>query len=142
MKRFLMTSLAAIAVTAAANAAAAAEDLKQAATDFAVYCAPCHGLAGKGDGPAASALKIRPADLTAIARRRGGTFPEAAIFEQISGLDMPDSHGSREMPVWGDVFVGQAVGSGLSLEDARRAAAATEQRIAGLVAYLRSIQEP
>ena len=116
--------------------------MAQAATDFAVYCAPCHGTSAKGDGPAASALKIPPADLTAIAKRRGGKFPEAAIFAQISGLDMPGSHGSREMPVWGDVFVGQAVGAGLSLEDARRAAAATEQRIAGLVGYLKSLQEP
>jgi mono/diheme cytochrome c family protein len=28
------------------------------------YCAACHGTDGKGNGPAASALKIPPADLT------------------------------------------------------------------------------
>ena len=37
---------------------------------FGDYCAPCHGLSGKGDGPAASALKIPPADLTQLAQEK------------------------------------------------------------------------
>ena len=29
---------------------------------YRAYCAACHGLGGKGDGPASSALKSAPAD--------------------------------------------------------------------------------
>ena len=32
-------------------------------TEFASTCMPCHGAAGKGDGPAAAALNPKPADL-------------------------------------------------------------------------------
>ena len=42
---------------------------------FGDYCAPCHGISGKGDGPAASALKTPPADLTVLAKTNGGKFP-------------------------------------------------------------------
>jgi mono/diheme cytochrome c family protein len=35
---------------------------------FVNYCAACHGKDGKGDGPAAPALKVAPADLTALAQ--------------------------------------------------------------------------
>jgi mono/diheme cytochrome c family protein len=36
------------------------------------YCASCHGADGKGDGPMAKSLKVKPADLTRIAARNGG----------------------------------------------------------------------
>ena len=35
---------------------------------FTEYCAPCHGVDGKGNGPAASAMKIPPTDLTQLAK--------------------------------------------------------------------------
>ena len=37
--------------------------------NFEAYCAVCHGKAGKGDGPAAPAMKTPVADLTAIAKK-------------------------------------------------------------------------
>src|SRR5689334_2924626 len=43
---------------------------------FKQYCAACHGMNGKGDGPAAPALKSRPGDLTHYATRNSGRFPE------------------------------------------------------------------
>ena len=43
---------------------------------FEFYCASCHGTRGKGDGPIASALKVAPSDLTSLARRNRGAFPE------------------------------------------------------------------
>jgi len=72
---------------------------------FRAHCAPCHGSEGKGNGPAASALKTRPADLTVLAKNNGGKFPTERIQKFISG-DAPSmlSHGSREMPVWGPIF--------------------------------------
>ncbi|MGA2592051.1 MAG: cytochrome c [Bryobacteraceae bacterium] len=72
---------------------------------FREFCAVCHGTAGKGDGPAASALKTPPADLTQISARNGGKFPETKIQHIIAGdADVPVAHGSKDMPVWGSIF--------------------------------------
>src|ERR1051326_8559111 len=68
------------------------------------YCAVCHGKQGKGDGPAAAALKKAPADLTTITSRNKGKFPDLTISQFISGERMVPSHGSFELPVWGDIF--------------------------------------
>jgi mono/diheme cytochrome c family protein len=68
------------------------------------YCAACHGPAGKGDGPAAQALKAAPTDLTTVARRNGGTFPAARMEAVIRGQASIPSHGSKEMPTWGQLF--------------------------------------
>jgi mono/diheme cytochrome c family protein len=72
---------------------------------FRAHCAPCHGSEGKGNGPAAAALKTKPADLTLLAKNNGEKFPTERIKKFISGDD-PSllSHGSREMPVWGPIF--------------------------------------
>jgi mono/diheme cytochrome c family protein len=71
---------------------------------FTTYCAVCHGTGGKGDGPAANALKKRPADLTQLARKNNGTFPEVHVMNFITGEDIVAAHGSRDMPIWGDLF--------------------------------------
>lgn len=68
------------------------------------YCAPCHGKDGKGTGPAAKALAKAPADLTTIAARNNGTFPEVKVKRYIEGADEVAAHGSRDMPMWGDLF--------------------------------------
>jgi mono/diheme cytochrome c family protein len=71
---------------------------------FNEYCAVCHGEQGKGNGPAAEALKKAPSDLTQIARKNGGTFPKLRVMRVIDGEDVVAAHGSRAMPVWGDIF--------------------------------------
>jgi mono/diheme cytochrome c family protein len=72
---------------------------------FHAHCAACHGPEGRGNGPAAGALKTKPADLTALARNNGGKFPAERVQKFISGDDPSlSSHGSREMPVWGPIF--------------------------------------
>ncbi len=71
---------------------------------FDSYCAVCHGKAAKGDGPAAGALKKAPTDLTRISARNGGAFPDVRVRRYIEGLDEVASHGTRDMPMWGDVF--------------------------------------
>lgn len=68
---------------------------------FREYCAACHGLSGRGDGPAAPALKTAPADLTRLSARNGGKFPDARVRRYIEGLDEISAHGSRDMPIWG-----------------------------------------
>jgi putative copper export protein/mono/diheme cytochrome c family protein len=43
----------------------AAESILRGASLYPADCASCHGPAGRGDGPAAAALRVPPADLTA-----------------------------------------------------------------------------
>jgi mono/diheme cytochrome c family protein len=72
---------------------------------YHAHCAACHGPEGKGNGPAAAALKTKPADLTILAKNNGGKFPTERVQKFISGDDPSlSSHGSREMPVWGPIF--------------------------------------
>lgn len=97
---------------------------------FKEYCAVCHGPEGKGDGPAASALKKTPANLTTLAARNKGKFPDLRVFATIQGdSDMP-AHGSRDMPVWGTVFSGMSKGS----------AGEIQMRISNLIAHVKSLQ--
>jgi mono/diheme cytochrome c family protein len=72
---------------------------------YSEYCASCHGVSGKGDGPAASALKISPADLTALAARNNGQFPSLRVMQAIKAGPSVPAHGSRIMPVWGPIFL-------------------------------------
>jgi mono/diheme cytochrome c family protein len=97
---------------------------------FQFYCASCHGRDGTGNGPVASALKARPADLTRLSMRNGGTFPRKDVeaFVTNGKPDVP-AHGSSEMPVWGPTF--------RSLEPSDRE---VKMRIANVVEYLESIQ--
>ncbi|MBW2316517.1 MAG: cytochrome c [Deltaproteobacteria bacterium] len=74
------------------------DDDPAGAAVFGVYCASCHGVEGRGDGPVAEALHQRPADLTRIASSEGW-FPNSLILMIIDGRYA--SHGGREMPVLG-----------------------------------------
>ena len=69
------------------------------------YCASCHGVDGKGHGPASVALKHGAPDLTLLAKKNGGKFPFERVKDIIEGKENgPSAHGDREMPVWGPVF--------------------------------------
>ena len=72
---------------------------------FTKYCASCHGVSGKGDGPAAPALKIPPADLTTLAARNKGQFPSLRVMQAIKAGPSVPAHGSEIMPVWGTIFL-------------------------------------
>ena len=54
---------------------------------FNEYCASCHGRDAKGYGPVAPALKGHPADLTELARRNGGKYPEAEYRHYVQTAD-------------------------------------------------------
>jgi high-affinity iron transporter len=51
-----------ITATGIARGPGALPDLEEGSRVFAQSCATCHGAAGNGDGPAAAALKPKPAD--------------------------------------------------------------------------------
>jgi mono/diheme cytochrome c family protein len=97
---------------------------------FGQYCAVCHGVSGKGDGPFASQLKAPPADLTAIAKNNHGQFPSAHVRSLIGGDEPMASHGSRTMPIWGPIF--------REIQSDQIPASA---RLDALVKYLESIQQ-
>ena len=39
------------------------------------YCASCHGVDGRGNGPAAAARRMPPTDLTVLSKNNHGVFP-------------------------------------------------------------------
>ena len=97
---------------------------------YMAYCASCHGADGKGEGPAESALKKPPTNLTMIAAKNGGIFPEAHIAQIIKGDSMTAAHGNKDMPVWGPVFL-----------EMGHDTAQVQLRIRNLTKYLASIQQ-
>lgn len=101
---------------------------------FQQYCASCHGLGGKGDGPVAGSLNTPPADLTRIAARRGGEFPSAEITRFIDGRFDVSAHGTREMPIWG-----RKLGEGIA--DGETSDQVVRGQLLALVEYLKMIQE-
>ena len=117
MHRLLIPVMAAAAAMCAFGQGAAAQDKpdkedKPLPVTFSLtgsemyktWCATCHGEIGKGDGPTASELKTRPADLTQLAKKNGGKFPTEKVRNYIEGAAPVAAHGSREMPVWGTFF--------------------------------------
>ena len=93
------------------------------------FCAVCHGVDAKGNGPAASALKTSPGDLTQITHRNDGKFPDLKVRHTINGADAIGAHGNSEMPVWGDVFKSISPNETFG-----------QMRVTALVKYLQSIQ--
>jgi mono/diheme cytochrome c family protein len=97
---------------------------------YTAYCAVCHATDGKGGGPAASALKTAPADLTLLSKDNGGKYPSLKVTSAIRGTSELPSHGSKEMPVWGPLFWGLSNGH----------EGEVQQRVANLTQYIESLQ--
>ena len=94
------------------------------------YCADCHGNDLKGNIRISSEYKNPPADLTTLAQRHKGEFPEAYVENVLrNGVNKP-AHGNTEMPVWGPVFA--------QAKDANPQIATT--RILNLSNYIKSLQ--
>jgi mono/diheme cytochrome c family protein len=100
---------------------------------FSTYCATCHGVDARGGGPAARALRAPPPDLSRIAARRDGEFPESSLAMMIDGRFELPAHGSREMPIWGARLANAIPGFATGDEVARG-------QIACLLEYLKSLQ--
>jgi mono/diheme cytochrome c family protein len=110
------------------------EETTRGATLYRIHCASCHGKKGAGDGPVAPALVKKPPDLTAIAKRAGGKFPEERVRSTIDGRTEFAAHGARDMPVWGLSFAepGRDVSSEREIEAEIRA----------LVRFIAKLQPP
>jgi mono/diheme cytochrome c family protein len=98
---------------------------------FSSYCAPCHGVDGRGHGPAAAALKTQPPDLTGLSTKNQGRFPDTHIISVLQfGAAVP-AHGSAEMPVWGPIL------GKMNTTNSQD----KQLRISNLSRYIESIQE-
>ena len=68
------------------------------------YCAVCHGNDLKGNGPISPEFKNPPSDLTTLAQRHDGKFPDDYVQEVLrNGVKKP-AHGDTKMPIWGPLF--------------------------------------
>jgi len=130
-KLIWMTAIVVLAASAAAQKGAPAEESLSGKQLYSSYCALCHGADGKGGGPFSPQLKVWPVDLTQLAKKNHGVFPEMHIREAIDGEFAKPSHGNAEMPIWGPVFRSMAHG--------RKDSA--QVRLDMLVKYLETIQE-
>lgn len=100
---------------------------------YVAYCAACHGVDGKGSGPAATALKQPLPDLTQLAKKNGGNFSGVDVYEIILGYGaMPAAHGSKDMPVWGPMFSSMCGGSTKN---------EVSMRASNLTSYLKTLQQ-
>jgi mono/diheme cytochrome c family protein len=79
-------------------------DLATGKDTFTKYCASCHGVSGKGDGPAAAAFKPPPMDLTALSKSHDGKFPASYVSAVLKFGRNVLAHGDVDMPVWGSRF--------------------------------------
>jgi len=91
-------------------------------------CAICHGSDLKGTGSPPYPFRAPP-DLTTLARRHGGKFPDDYVSNVLQNGVVIPAHGPAQMPIWGTDFTrGQWGEQQLAL------------RIANLTNYIKSHQ--
>lgn len=127
--------LAGLAVAALLPAACTVRQVEGGSV-YADYCTSCHGVTGRGDGPAAADLARRPPNLTTIAARNGGTFPMAQVMSTIDGYTRGLNRRADVMPEFGELLRGRKVlydsGDGIPTP--------TPEKLVALAEYLRAIQ--
>jgi mono/diheme cytochrome c family protein len=104
---------------------------------FDQYCVSCHGTEARGDGPAAAGLGKRPADLTGISARNGGTFPMVRVMSVIDGYTRRGDRTSV-MPELGAAL---QEGPLVMLETGDGTSTPTPGNLVALAEYLRSLQK-
>lgn len=103
-----------------------AQDNDVGKMEYQSSCGSCHGTNGKGDGPHSGELRATLPDLTLLAKNNDGVFPAKVLYGIIDGRKTIRAHGTYEMPVWGNVFLGDAK--------------FVRTRILAIIDYLKSIQ--
>jgi mono/diheme cytochrome c family protein len=114
---------------------------------YASYCAACHGVEGRGDGPVAGNLKTATPDLATLAQRSGNKFPASLVEQYIRNEAGPESHGTLAMPLWGPIF-GQMSGLDQQSRDKLRVLIGSDAtspsladlRVTNLVSHIESLQ--
>jgi mono/diheme cytochrome c family protein len=109
--------------------------------EYVRSCAACHGMTGKGNGPVAKSLSQPPADLTRLSEANGGVFPVSRVYDVIDGRIEVMTHGTREMPGWGEVY-GREVTSRVPRDVLTKemVEVMVRVRILGLIEHLSTLQ--
>lgn len=134
--RGTVIGLLAIAASCAGGAAAAADDPQVTVGKnlYMKYCATCHGPSGNGvDGMASRLFTNQPANLTLLSKENGGKFPMNELMNIVKGDQPIAAHGSREMPVWGEIL-GRPLSDGMYGQDE------ADLKIINIGKYLETIQ--
>ena len=96
-----------------ADSAAIAEEETIGSDEYRVSCLSCHGVGGRGNGPLAKFLTVKPTDLTTLAKNNGGQYPNIKagqypflrVYQIVDGRAAVELHGDRAMPVWGNRYL-------------------------------------
>jgi len=129
-----LITLGALAIAQKSNIATVPAPRTSATSGKEIYmahCATCHGREGKGDGPVAGALRTPPTDLTLLSERNQGRSPSVQVVNVITGSAGVAAHGSKEMSVWGPIFLAMA----------HQHESEAPLRVANLADYLKSLQK-
>ncbi len=108
--------------------------------EYESSCASCHGPTGKGDGPLSGYLEKKAADLTQIMKNNNGVYPFTLLAEIVDGRRTVSLHGSRDMPVWGNVYNQKAVEYYSDFPAPYNADSFIRTRVLALVEYIYSLQ--
>lgn len=135
MKSTVIAGLTALGMAGLVVACAPQPQQPTAQEDFMTLCTDCHGDGGKGDGPLAESLPVKPADVTTIQARNDGVFPKARVMSHIYGFTPGRSE--SPMPAFGDLLDGETVmydsGDGIPTP--------TPARLVALMEYVEAMQE-
>ena len=133
--RGLLAGAFAVGVLGAASGALAGDTAAEMGKkSYMKHCATCHGPSGTGDGVAANTFNRKPVDLTLLAKNNGGKFPTMMVINIVKGDTSVPAHGTREMPVWGEIVGHPLKGDMYGKDEA-------EAKILEIANYLQSIQK-
>ena len=135
----VISNVIATLMFSASTVSLAADLIDVGKMEYKYACASCHGASGKGDGPLKSELIRSLPDLTTLAKNNNGVFPFDRVYQIIDGRTEIKTHGSREMPVWGQAFNLQ---TSIYFENypAHDTESAVRSRILALTEYLYRLQ--
>jgi len=127
----------------------AAEEELIGSDEYRTSCLSCHGVGGRGDGPLARFLTVKPTDLTALARNNGGQYPNLKagaypflrVYQVVDGRADVAAHGDRAMPVWGKRYLMEQPMTPSAGPYAGAYEKVVRGRILELVYYIQSIQQ-
>jgi len=110
IRTFLIVActVAAASIGNAQQSAPAGQGIDIGKQEYDGHCAACHGLSGEGEGPYSGYINKTIPNLTSLAKRNGGVFPFARVYEIIDGRQVRLFHGTKEMPIWGPRYKAEA----------------------------------
>ena len=128
-----------VLITCFAGVANASDDnLELGQREYINSCAVCHGRDGKAQSRTVDPLKVAPSDLTQLSKKNAGVFPTARIYETLDGRLSVTAHGSREMPIWGQIYTLQAAAKS---DNPYVTESLVRTRILALIDFLYQLQE-